>query len=221
MALQLSSNVTDALVGRLAPLANLRELSLRGCTGLSGSPHSGFARLAALPRLESLDLSNCDSLQAWNLPPVLPLCCQLLPRAPMLHAAVVLPFAAPHVLPCLHAAAVPPWCDCSGGKLPPFSLSCCWGVDPSHGPPGCFVHAALPDCTQSCVPKQDDAMDVIACMRGLKQLRIVGCTKLTDGALAKLGALPKLTHLDVGCNIHFSDAGIASLAAVASAHIFY
>ena len=60
-------------------------------------------------------------------------------------------------------------------------------------------------------------MEVVARMRGLKQLRIVGCTQLTDGALAQLARLPRLTHLDIGCNIHFSDSGIASLAAVASA----
>ena len=64
MTLQLSSNVTDALVGQLAPLTSLRELSLRGCTGLTGAPGAGFAQLTALTRLESLDLTNCDSLQA-------------------------------------------------------------------------------------------------------------------------------------------------------------
>ena len=60
-------------------------------------------------------------------------------------------------------------------------------------------------------------MEVVARMRGLKQLRIVGCTQLTDKALARLAVLPRLTHLDIGCNIHFSDGGIASLAAVTSA----
>lgn len=50
-------------MGQLAPLANLRELSLRGCTGLTGAPASGFGRLTALARLESLDISSCQSLQ--------------------------------------------------------------------------------------------------------------------------------------------------------------
>ncbi|BDA50045.1 probable f-box/LRR-repeat protein 2 at C-terminar half [Coccomyxa sp. Obi] len=62
-ALQLRSNVTDELVGQLAPLRNLRELSLRGCTGLTGSPKSGFTRITALTRLECLDISNCKALQ--------------------------------------------------------------------------------------------------------------------------------------------------------------
>ena len=62
-ALQLRSNVTDGLVGQLAPLRNLRELSLRGCTGLTGAPDSGFARITALTRLECLDISNCKVLQ--------------------------------------------------------------------------------------------------------------------------------------------------------------
>ncbi|EIE23088.1 RNI-like protein [Coccomyxa subellipsoidea C-169] len=62
-ALQLRSNVTDELVGQLAPLTNLRELSLRGCTGLTGAPDSGFARIAAFARLECLDISNCKLLQ--------------------------------------------------------------------------------------------------------------------------------------------------------------
>ena len=55
--------MTDELVGQLAGLRCLRELSLRGCTALTGGPATGFGRLAALTRLESLDLSNCDSLQ--------------------------------------------------------------------------------------------------------------------------------------------------------------
>ena len=62
-ALQLRSNVTDELVGQLAPLTNLRELSLRGCTGLTGAPDSGFARISAFARLECLDISNCKLLQ--------------------------------------------------------------------------------------------------------------------------------------------------------------
>ena len=61
--LQLSSNVTDALVGDLAALTNLRELSLRGCTGLTGAPGCGFGRLAALQHLEVLDVSSCNALQ--------------------------------------------------------------------------------------------------------------------------------------------------------------
>ncbi len=55
--------MTDELVGQLAPLRNLRELSLRGCTGLTGAPNSGFARITALTRLDCLDISNCKALQ--------------------------------------------------------------------------------------------------------------------------------------------------------------
>ncbi|KAK9903539.1 hypothetical protein WJX75_008223 [Coccomyxa subellipsoidea] len=62
-ALLLRSNVTDELVGQLSPLTNLRELSLRGCTGLTGAPTSGFARILAFARLECLDISNCKLLQ--------------------------------------------------------------------------------------------------------------------------------------------------------------
>ena len=66
-ALLLRSNVTDELVGQLSPLTNLRELSLRGCTGLTGAPTSGFARILAFARLECLDISNCKLLQVRPL----------------------------------------------------------------------------------------------------------------------------------------------------------
>ena len=55
-------------MGQLSALRYLRELSLRGCTALTGAPGTGFERLAALARLESLDLSNCDSLQVFSSP---------------------------------------------------------------------------------------------------------------------------------------------------------
>ena len=62
-ALQLQSNVTDKLVGELAPLKYLRDLSLRGCTALTGVPTTGFGRLTMLTQLRCLDISNCTGLQ--------------------------------------------------------------------------------------------------------------------------------------------------------------
>ena len=161
MALQLSSNVTDELVGQLAPLVNLRELSLRGCTSLTGGHDSGFAQLTALSRLQSLDLTNCDSL-----------------RARFFHVTA---------LNCCLKAAI-------------FSrtwLRLSWQGDAQ------MPHAA-----------QDDAMEVVSRL-GVRQLRMVGCPQLTDAALGRLAAMPALTHLDIGCNVHFSDHGVASLAAAA------
>ena len=62
-ALQLQSNVTDELVGALAPLHYLRDLSLRGCTALTGMPSTGFRHLTTLQQLRSIDISNCTGLQ--------------------------------------------------------------------------------------------------------------------------------------------------------------
>ena len=62
-ALQLQSNVTDELVGALAPLHYLRDLSLRGCTALTGMPSTGFRHLITLQQLRSIDISNCTGLQ--------------------------------------------------------------------------------------------------------------------------------------------------------------
>ena len=66
-ALQLQSNVTDELVGELAPLRYLRDLSLRGCTALTGVPATGFGRLTMLSQLRCLDISNCTGLQVPSL----------------------------------------------------------------------------------------------------------------------------------------------------------
>jgi hypothetical protein len=63
--LLLRSNVSDELIGLLAPLQHLRELSLRGCTMLTGRLDTGFSRLLALSSLRWLDISNCESLQVW------------------------------------------------------------------------------------------------------------------------------------------------------------
>ena len=65
-ALQLQSNVSDELVGELAPLKYLRDLSLRGCTALTGVPTTGFGRLTMLTQLRCLDISNCTGLQVAN-----------------------------------------------------------------------------------------------------------------------------------------------------------
>ena len=64
--MQLQSNVTDELVGELAPLNYLRDLSLRGCTALTGVPTTGFGRLTMLTQLRCLDISNCTGLQVAN-----------------------------------------------------------------------------------------------------------------------------------------------------------
>ena len=66
-ALQLQSNVSDELVGELAPLKYLRDLSLRGCTALTGVPTTGFGRLTMLTQLRCLDISNCTGLQVAML----------------------------------------------------------------------------------------------------------------------------------------------------------
>ena len=52
---------------------------------------------------------------------------------------------------------------------------------------------------------------------GVRQLHMVGCSQLTDAALGRLAAMPALTHLDIGCNVNFSDQGVASLAAATGA----
>lgn len=62
-ALQLQSNVTDDLVGDLATLNYLRDMSLRGCTALTGAPDTRFARLTMLTQLRCLDISNCTGLK--------------------------------------------------------------------------------------------------------------------------------------------------------------
>ena len=61
--MQLQSNVTDELVGDLASLKYLRDMSLRGCTALTGAPMTGFGRLTMLSQLRCLDISNCTGLQ--------------------------------------------------------------------------------------------------------------------------------------------------------------
>ncbi len=59
---------------------------------------------------------------------------------------------------------------------------------------------------------QDDALKVVGQLPGLRQLRAVGCTALTDAAVHKLAALQDLVQLDLGCNALITDAGIAALA---------
>jgi hypothetical protein len=51
-------------MAQVAQLTGLTQLSLRGCAGLTGAPGAGFECLRALGALRSLNLSQCDALQA-------------------------------------------------------------------------------------------------------------------------------------------------------------
>lgn len=59
---------------------------------------------------------------------------------------------------------------------------------------------------------QDDALQVVARLGGLRQLRAVGCASLTDAALQHLAGLQGLLQLDLGCNARITDTGISALA---------
>lgn len=62
-------------------------------------------------------------------------------------------------------------------------------------------------------------MDVIVELSRLEQLRAFGCTALTDTALIKLSQHPALKSIELGCNSHFSNRGIAALANLQSAYL--
>ena len=68
-----------------------------------------------------------------------------------------------------------------------------------------------------CPPLQDRTMNIVVELRGLEQLRAFGCTAMTDAALIKLSEHQTLKSLELGCNTHFSDTGIAALANMHSA----
>ena len=70
---------------------------------------------------------------------------------------------------------------------------------------------------ESCPHLQDSTMNIIVELRGLEQLRAFGCTSMTDAALIKLSVHQTLKSLELGCNTHFSDTGIAALANMHSA----
>ena len=60
-------------------------------------------------------------------------------------------------------------------------------------------------------------MEIIVQLRGLEQLRALGCTAMTDAALLKLSEHQTLKSLELGCNTNFTDRGIAALAAMQGA----
>lgn len=64
---------------------------------------------------------------------------------------------------------------------------------------------------------QDEALQVVAHLGSLRQLRAVGCAALTDGALRHLAASPGLVQIDLGCNPHITDEGLIALAAITGA----
>ena len=55
-------------------------------------------------------------------------------------------------------------------------------------------------------------MEIIVELRGLEQLRALGCTAMTDAALLKLSEHQTLKSLELGCNTNFTNTGIAALA---------
>lgn len=65
---------------------------------------------------------------------------------------------------------------------------------------------------------QATTMNIIVELRGLEQLRALGCMAMTDIALLKLSEHQTLKSLELGCNTHFTDTGIAALAAMQGAH---
>jgi hypothetical protein len=50
---------------------------------------------------------------------------------------------------------------------------------------------------------------------------MVGCKALTDAGLAHMAPLQSLVRLEVGCNVHFTDSGIAMLAALRGATLSF
>ena len=61
-------------------------------------------------------------------------------------------------------------------------------------------------------------MNIIVELRGLEQLRALGCTAMTDAALLRLSEHQTLKSLELGCNTYFTDTGIAAVAAMQGAH---
>lgn len=196
----------------LAGMADLRELSLAN----TGRALTGVARLADLPKLRSLDLSDnkeftgkglqvLRDLRVLNLNNCVALKDQHMGAIGELHNLEELRLYGCHKITDkgfnrLFAGLA---------KVHTLELAFCWWHQ-GHKlqlPPN-LVHLDLHESKRLV----DDAILAIRNKQGLRTLNLFQCLVLTDRSLEALAGLTKLEWLDVGSIRALSDAGLAHVA---------